>query len=45
MEAALDDHEQILLALLGGNIDKAAELLAAHIARAKANVLADIFGE
>ncbi len=45
MEAALDDHEQILLALLGRNIDKAAELLAAHIARAKANVLADIFGE
>ena len=45
MEAALDDHEQILLALLGRNIDKAAELLAAHIAHAKANVLADIFGE
>jgi DNA-binding GntR family transcriptional regulator len=43
MEAALDDHEQILLALLEGNIDKAAEFLAAHIAHAKANVLADIF--
>src|SRR6266478_9411762 len=40
MEAALDDHEQILLALLEGNIDKAAELLAAHISHAMANVLA-----
>ena len=45
MEAALDDHEQILLALLEGNIDKAAELLAAHISHAMANVLADIFEE
>lgn len=45
METALDDHEQILLALLEGNIDKAAEFLAAHITHAKANVLADIFEE
>ena len=45
MESALDDHEQILLALLEGNIDKAAELLAAHITHAKAHVLADIFEE
>jgi DNA-binding GntR family transcriptional regulator len=45
MEAALDDHEQILLALLEGNIDKAAELLAAHVSHAMANVLADIFEE
>jgi DNA-binding GntR family transcriptional regulator len=45
MEAALDDHEQILLALLEENIDKAAAFLAEHIAHAKAHVLADIFEE
>src|SRR2546421_2935330 len=45
MEAALDDHEKILLALLEENIDKAAGFLAEHIAHAKAHVLADIFEE
>lgn len=44
MEPTLDDHEQILLALLEKNIEKAAELLAAHIVRSKEYVLADIFG-
>lgn len=43
MEDALDDHEQILLALLENNIDSAAELLAAHIVRSKEHVLVDIF--
>jgi DNA-binding GntR family transcriptional regulator len=43
MEDALDDHEQILLALLAKNVDQAAELLVAHIARSKEHVLADIF--
>ncbi len=43
MEPTLDDHEQILLALLEKNIEKAAELLAAHIVRSKEYVLADIF--
>ncbi len=45
MEEALDDHEQILLALLEGNVDKAAEFLAAHIVHAMEHVLADIFEE
>ncbi len=39
----LDDHEQILLALLDGDVDKAAEVLATHITRSKNYVLADIF--
>lgn len=43
MEPTLHDHEQILLALLENNIEKAAELLAAHIVRSKEYVLADIF--
>jgi len=41
----LDDHEQILLALLAGDVDKAAEVLATHITRSKEYVLADIFKE
>ena len=45
MEIALNDHEQILLALLSGNIDKAADCLARHIRHAKEGVLADIFLE
>jgi DNA-binding GntR family transcriptional regulator len=45
MGSALDEHEQILLALLAGNVEKAAELLAVHITHAKAHVLADIFEE
>jgi DNA-binding GntR family transcriptional regulator len=45
MEIALNDHEQILLALLAGNVDKAADCLARHIRHAKEGVLADIFLE
>ncbi len=45
MEIALNDHEQILLALLAGNVDEAVECLARHIRNAKAGVLADIFAE
>lgn len=45
MEIALNDHEQILLALLAGNVDEAAHCLARHIRHAKEGVLADIFLE
>ncbi len=45
MEIALHDHEQVLLALLAGNVDEAAECLARHIRHAKEGVLADIFLE
>ncbi len=43
MGPTLDDHEQILLALLDKDVEKAAELLAAHIARSKEYVLTDLF--
>ena len=45
MEMALNDHEQVLLALLAGNVDEAADCLARHIRNAKEGVLADIFLE
>ena len=45
MEMALNDHEQILLALLAGNVDEAADCLSRHIWHAKEGVLADIFLE
>ncbi len=45
MEIALNDHERILQALFAGNIDAAAEQLAAHIRHAMSGVLADIFLE
>jgi DNA-binding GntR family transcriptional regulator len=45
MDSALDDHEQILLALLEGKTDEAAEFLAAHITHSKARVLSDMFEE
>ena len=45
MGPALNDHEQILLALLNQNIEEAANLLAAHIVHSKEYVLADIFAE
>ena len=45
MEIALNEHEQILLALLAGNIDEAAHRLTHHIQHAKEGVLADIFLE
>src|SRR5438105_11780112 len=45
MEIALIDHEQILLALLEGNVDEAADCLARHIRHAKEGVWADIFLE
>ena len=45
MEIALNDHEQVLLALLAGNVDEAADCLARHIRHAKEGVLSDIFLE
>ncbi len=45
MEIALNDHERILVALLAGNVDEAADYLAEHIQRAMGGVLADIFHE
>ncbi len=45
MEIALNDHEQVLLALLKGNVDEAADCLTRHIQHAKEGVLADIFSE
>ncbi|GAC1474926.1 MAG: hypothetical protein PVSMB5_28800 [Ktedonobacteraceae bacterium] len=45
MEIALNDHEQVMLALLAGNVDEAADCLARHIRHAKEGVLADIFLE
>src|SRR5437588_4782984 len=45
MAIALNDHEQVLLALLAGNVDEAADCLARHIRNAKEGVLADIFLE
>src|SRR5438876_9390186 len=45
MEIALNDHEEVLLALLAGNVDEAADCLARHILHAKEGVLADIFLE
>ena len=45
MEIALNDHEQVLLTLLTGNVDEAAVCLAKHIQHAKEGVLADIFLE
>ena len=45
MEIALNDHEQVLLALLAGKVDEAADCLARHIRNAKEGVLADIFLE
>jgi len=45
MEIALNYHEQVLLALLAGKVDEAADCLARHIRNAKEGVLADIFLE
>jgi DNA-binding GntR family transcriptional regulator len=45
MEIALNEHEKILLAMLGGNIHEAADCLTRHIQHAKEGVLADIFLE
>lgn len=44
MAVALDEHERVLLALIAGQIDRAADLLLAHISHAKQRVLADLFG-
>lgn len=43
MTPTLDDHEQILNALLENDVEKAATLLARHIAHSKEFVLADLF--
>ncbi len=45
MVKALNDHEQILLALLAGDVEEAADSLGRHIRNAKEGVLADIFFE
>lgn len=45
MEIALQDHEQVLLALLEGRLAEAEERLKTHIQHAKDGVLADIFSE
>ena len=45
MEIALNEHEQILLAMQAGKIDEAADCLIRHIQHAKEGVLADIFLE
>jgi DNA-binding GntR family transcriptional regulator len=45
METALNDHEQVLLALLAGNVEEAADFMTRHIRNAKEGVLADIFLE
>jgi|SRR5579863_161641 len=45
MDIALNDHEQVLLALIAGNVDEAADRLARHIRNAMEGVLADIFLE
>lgn len=43
--AAGDEHEAILLALIAGNINRAAELMAQHVSNAKNRVLEDLFGD
>lgn len=45
LEMALDAHERVLLALLDGRVEEAADLLDDHIAEAKAAVLSDMFNE
>jgi DNA-binding GntR family transcriptional regulator len=42
--AAGEEHEAILLALIAGDTDRAAECMAEHITRARNRVLADLFG-
>jgi DNA-binding GntR family transcriptional regulator len=43
-EAASEEHEHILLALLARDIERAAESMAEHIRNAKCRVLEDLFG-
>ena len=43
LEMALDAHERVLTALLGGQTEEAARLLVEHINEAKTAVLADMF--
>jgi DNA-binding GntR family transcriptional regulator len=45
LELSLDGHERVLLALLAGETEQAAQLLADHIATAKSGVLIDMFDE
>jgi DNA-binding GntR family transcriptional regulator len=42
---ALDGHERVLIALIAGDADRAAQLMVEHIATAKTGVLADMFHE
>jgi DNA-binding GntR family transcriptional regulator len=43
-EAASEEHERILLALLAGDTERAAEAMAQHIHNARDRVLVDLFG-
>jgi DNA-binding GntR family transcriptional regulator len=43
-EAAADEHERVLLALLDGDVEGAARYLTEHIENARDRVLADLFG-
>jgi DNA-binding GntR family transcriptional regulator len=45
IELAAQDHYDILCALLKGTIDEAADMMAAHIERSCAGVLADMFAD
>lgn len=45
MQIALNEHEQILLALLANKVDEAANCLSGHISHAKEGVLSDIFSQ
>jgi DNA-binding GntR family transcriptional regulator len=45
LELSLDGHERVLLALLAGETERAALLLAEHIHASKVGVLADMFDE
>ena len=44
VEAASDEHERVLLALIAGDTEEAARCMARHISNAKHRVLADLFG-
>jgi DNA-binding GntR family transcriptional regulator len=43
--AAGEEHEAILLALIAGDVDQAAEQMAKHVTNAKNRVLEDLFGD
>ncbi|MDB5059404.1 MAG: transcriptional regulator, GntR family [Chloroflexi bacterium] len=45
VEAAAQDHQDILRALIAGSVDEAADLLAKHIERSATGVLEDLFAD